>query len=173
MPDKKGLASQLTTRILADSLAVVTEMLEEGKRSKNLGDWQKPDQESEQVRSWDERISRCYKAAAVLKQSANSTPGVVPGGLSSLYPQKTDAEVQASTNLKTNLAAETVKAATTKLTSTQDVYKSTLNTYKEMKDKSVQFQLELTKARAEVAQLEIQTVTEVSGRSMLPYRLSN
>lgn len=164
VPDKKGLASQLTTRILADSLAVVSELLEEGKKSKNLGaqDWQKPDSDSEQVRSWDERISRCHDAATILKQSANSTPGVVPGGLPSLFPAKTDAEVQASTNLKTNLAAETVKAATTKLTSAQDVYKSTLNTYKEMKDKSVQLQIELSKARAEVAQLQLQSVTEVS-----------
>ena len=173
VPDKKGLASQLTTRILADSLAVVTELLGEGKRSKNLGDWQKPDPESEQVRSWDERISRCLEAATILKQSGNSTPGVVPGGLPSLFPQKTDAEVQASTNLKTNLAAETVKAATTKLTSTQDVYKSTLNTYKDMKDKSVQLLLELSKAKAEVAQLELQNITEVSGRLILPNRASN
>lgn len=161
-PDAKGLASQLATRILAEAYAVASELVEEGAKSKAIGDWRKPDADSPQVQDWEQRITRCSEAATTVKQSANSTPGVIPGGMPSLFPQKTDAEVQASANLKTNLAQETVKAATTKLTSAQDVYKSTLNTYKEMRTKNAELQIELAKARAEVEQLNLQTVTEVS-----------
>lgn len=103
----------------------------------------------------------CSEAATIIKQSASSTPGNLPGGVGSLFPKKTDAEVQASTTLKTNLAAETIKAATTKLTCAQEVHKNTLETYKDMKAKSAELQKDLITAKAEVEQLKLQKVTEV------------
>lgn len=162
-PDPKGLASQLMTRILTESLAIANELLEEARKSKDLGgtSWKAPEADSAQVKSWDDRISMCSEAATIIKQSANSTPGNLPGGVGSLFPKKTDAEVQASTTLKTNLAAETIKAATTKLTSAQEVYKNTLETYKDMRAKNAELQKDLITAQAEVEQLKLQKVTEV------------
>ena len=160
-PDAKGLASQLTTRILAESFAVVSELLAEAGKSKEVAVWKEPSNDSQQVSDWDARISRCSEAAASLKQCINATPGAIPGGVGSLFPEKTDAEVHAASNLKTNVIAETVKAATLKLNSSRETYKQTLDTYKDVKAKNLELQLELAKAKGEVDKLELRTLKEV------------
>lgn len=164
-PDSKGLASQMTSRIIAETLEVVREMLEEAKKSKGLSEWQKPAEDSEIVKSWDERIAVCSDVSSTIKQSAASQPGMGPNLVQSLFPKKTEAETVASTNLKANIAEQTVKAATTKLTSAQEVYKSTMATYQAMNEQKDKLAAELTRSRAEVAELEMQSVTAVSSRN--------
>jgi hypothetical protein len=86
----------------------------------------------------------------------------MPSNFSSLFPKKTEAELNASTNLKANMADATLRAATNKLQSAQDVYKSTLSTYSGMIESNNKLKIELAKARAEVEQLRVQEVTNVS-----------
>ena len=161
-PDAKGLASQLISRIIVETFEVLKEMLEEAKKSKGISEWQKPGDDSELVQSWDERMAVCADVSSTVKQSAASQPGMGPSLAQSLFPKKTEAETVASSNLKANVAEQTVKAATTKLTSAQEVYKSTMATYQSMNEQKDKMAAELTKARAEVAELQMQNVTAVS-----------
>ncbi|CAF9939303.1 MAG: hypothetical protein HETSPECPRED_001544 [Heterodermia speciosa] len=166
-PDAKGLASQLTSRIIAEAFEVVTEMLEEAKKAKGIAEWQKPAVDSEQIKSWDERIAVCADVSSTVKQSAVSQPGMASGIVASLFPKKTEAETVTSSNFKANVAEQTVKAATTKLTSAQEVYKSTMATYQAMNEQKDKMAAELTKARAEVAELQMQSVTADNLRKVL------
>ena len=159
--DKKGLASQLMVRILDESIAIVSELLEEAKKSNQVQEWIKPDSNSAVVTNWDKRVTTCSDAATSLRQQGNATPGAIPGGVGSLFAPKSDAVVQAETNERSNLLSETVKSATTKLTSAQEVYKATLSTYKEMKDKSIQLHQDLIAAQATIKQLELDKINQV------------
>lgn len=136
-------------------------MLEEAKKAKGIAEWQKPAVDSEQIKSWDERIAVCADVSSTVKQSAVSQPGMASGIVASLFPKKTEAETVTSSNFKANVAEQTVKAATTKLTSAQEVYKSTMATYQAMNEQKDKMAAELTKARAEVAELQMQSVTAV------------
>jgi hypothetical protein len=130
-----------------------------GKRDKGVRDWQKPVEDSELVKSWDERISVYAEVATTLRQSAASQPGMTPTLMQSLFPKKTEAEMVANTNLRASVAEQTVKATTTKLTSAQEVYKSTMALHQSMNEQKLKMQEELTKAEAEVAKLQAQGVT--------------
>ena len=159
--DPKGLASQLTVRILKDAIAVITEILAEVKTS-DVKDWVKPDAESDLVYSWIERIERCSSTCLTIKQSSESTPGNSMSGVGSLFPKKSEAELNASTTQKSNLLQETIKSHTLKLTSTQEVYKGTMDTYKAIRDENVKMKRELEQAKQEVEQLKLDKITSVS-----------
>ena len=160
-PDLKGLASQLTVRILKDSIAVATELLTEAKKSSNINEWVKPEGDSDQVQSWVDRIERCSNTCLNIKQSADSTPGLSLSGAASLFPKKSEAELTAATSQRSNLMEQTIRSHTLKLTSTQEVYKSATDTYKAVIQESAKMKQELDKVKAEIVQLKLDQITSV------------
>jgi hypothetical protein len=117
--------------------------------------WTKPDQKSDLYKDWDTRITRCQQNAAALDSASQTIPGGVgTRGVSLIIPQQTPEEKIANSNYKQSIAEQTVKSATTKLNSTQQVYTATLDTYRKTSESLKSVSEDLQKAREEIAKLE-------------------
>ncbi|KAE8147060.1 hypothetical protein BDV25DRAFT_143115 [Aspergillus avenaceus] len=156
-PKKGGLASQLVEAVVKEGEQLCTELDEELKKTKTLGTSELPDKTSEVYKDWDARISRLALIATTLDQAAKSQPGSVPSAGTSLFTSPGDSA--ASIEQKANIAEQTVRLATAKLSSTQAVYQTTLKTYTDATKETARVQERLS---VSIRQLESLHAKELS-----------
>ncbi|QPC72359.1 hypothetical protein HYE68_003111 [Fusarium pseudograminearum] len=167
-PTQGGLASQLAVAIMTEAIGVADDLETEATRGIGLGTWVKPDRKSEFFKDLDTRITRCASTALALDAASKSTPGGVGGGSATLHPPKSTTEERiANMNYKASVAEQAVKSATTKMLSTQETYKATLDTYMKQSEQLLQVQDNLLKARQEVESLTAEKMTLESVKKTL------
>jgi len=161
-PRKEGLASQLMTAIVTEVVGVADELEAEAENSKDLNAWKKPDVNSAFYKDLDMRISRCASIALALDTVSKTTPGGVGAGGAALnVSQQTPEEKIASMNHKASIAEQTIKSATVKLESSQQMYAATLETYQKQTEQVLLVQDNLMRARQQVTSLANEKLTLV------------
>ncbi|KAJ4315052.1 hypothetical protein N0V84_008564 [Fusarium piperis] len=167
-PRKGGLASQLTTAIVTEAIGVADELEAEAENSKDLKTWRKPDVNSAFYKDLEMRISRCASTALALDTVSKSTPGGVgAAGASLSVSQQTPEEKIASMNHKASIAEQTIKSATVKLESSQQMYAATLETYQKQTERVLLVQDNLMRARQQVTSLTNEKLTLVVVKKVL------
>ncbi|KAE8341867.1 hypothetical protein BDV24DRAFT_163091 [Aspergillus arachidicola] len=156
-PKKDGLASQLVEAVIKEGEQLCTELDEELKKTKTMGADELPDKTSEAYKDWDARISRLALIATTLDQAAKSQPGSVPSVGTSLFTSPGDSA--ASIEQKANIAEQTVRLATAKLSSTQAVYQTTLKTYTDATKETARVQEQLSVSIRQLESLHAKELT--------------
>lgn len=159
-PKEKGLASQLVVAIINEGEQLCFELNEQLNNNKTLGSDSLPDTKSDIYKDWDTRISHLARVATTLDQAARSQPGSVPSAGTSLI--KAPVDPTASTELRADIAEQTVRLATAKLTSAQEVYKTALESYKEATKNTLQAQKELSASIMKLESINAKELTLVS-----------
>ncbi|RPA84974.1 hypothetical protein BJ508DRAFT_20768 [Ascobolus immersus RN42] len=156
-PDSNGLASQIVSHALTNSLSVAAEVVD----AIESGTYHERD--SETVKDWSSHLLACINATGQLRQISVSMPGNSPNRTTSLQaPREGGSRVNTLTSF--------VQAATLKLSAAKEASRATLKALDNDTQQTAEFKQNLKKIQADLSSIRPQdTSQETLKRLLLQY----